>query len=334
MKTVSIVVVCALSVVAGACSSDSDNGTVDPNEGLDPVEEVVTATGGGILKTANGSAALDVPAGALAEDTTLTLKVVAKESGTATSVYEFGPDGTQFLTPVTLSIKYDGDPGTGNKAVLATYSDGEWVEIAGSAAANGMVSGQISHFSKFAVVIVDGEATLVSGCADVATSFAACGGDVQGTWKFEDVCFDEFPIGSTPWEQSCPEATMEYDSTWDATVTVDATTMKVAWTSQSTTYAFIAPNSCLADAECADVSNSEMTCATEGETCKCTGESTSTGLPDMTVSYTIEGNSLVIDDDGVKTTTPYCRQGDKLVIQAKMPTGDKEIQYDQVLVKQ
>lgn len=330
MKTVAFIGCCALALGFVACGSDSDDPTPDPEVGKS-YEQAITAAAGGTLATDSGSAALDVPAGALAADTTLTVAVAAKESGTATSVFDFGPTGTQFQTPVTLKLKYDGDPGTDKKAVLATYTDGAWVEVPGSSLAGGVVSGEISHFSKFSVIIVDGQTVVVSGCEDVATNFSPCGGDIVGTWKFQDLCFETFPISSTPWQDSCPEATMEYDSVWDATVTISASTVDISWVSQTTTMAFIAPISCLPSADsCAEISSDTMTCAIDGTNCKCGEEHVVSDIGNQSMPYTIDGTNLVVDG----TSQPFCVQGNKLIVEAQMPTSDGTLTYYQVLVKQ
>ena len=318
----------AMALLLVACSDDSDGGGTtnppDPDEGQS-FSSKVTAAAGGTLTTGSGKATLDVPAGALAADTELTVKVMASESGTAGSVYEYGPTGTAFSTPATLSIKYAGSPGSGKKAVLGTYSDGKWVEIAGSSASGGVVTGQISHFSKFSIIIIDDQAVVVSGCADVAKNFSPCGGDIKGTWAFQDVCFSNFSMGGNPWGEDCPDATMEFDVTWDATITIDASTMTMAWKGQKVSYAFIAPQSCLpANAQCSDITNQDiaMTCAADGSKCKCTGEEVSNDIDNSTQSYTIEGNTLVVTSGGKREVSPYCRQGNKLIVETEMDAGD------------
>lgn len=330
MKAMRLFAAISLVFGLGACSDDSGGTTPDPDEGK-TFESTITAASGGTLETESGSAKLEVPAGALAADTKLTVTVAAKEGDTVTSVYEFGPDGTQFQTPVTLSIKYDGTPGTDKKAVLATFVDGKWTEIEGSTLVGGMVSAPVTHFSKFSIIIVDGQAVLTSGCADVAQSFSACGGDVVGTWKFQDMCFDDFPLGSNPWEQSCPAATVDFEVTWDATVTIDASNITLDWVEQTTDYAYNIPMNCLpTDAQCTDVSDTDITCAEQSGTCVCSGSQSVTDIATQTMAYTISGNDLIVQDQA----SPYCRQGDKLIVKGTMPAGDKQLTYYQVLVKQ
>ena len=68
---------------------------------------------GGSTATANGAVALAVPTGALGTTTQISIAPVAAStlpSGSPVlpgSAFEFGPDGTVFATPVTLSLSYD-----------------------------------------------------------------------------------------------------------------------------------------------------------------------------------------------------------------------------------
>ena len=65
-----------------------------------------------------------------------------------------------------------------------------------------------------------------------------------------------------------------------------------------------------------------MTCAADGSKCKCTGEEVSNDIDNSTQSYTIEGNTLVVTSGGKREVSPYCRQGNKLIVETEMDAGD------------
>ena len=72
------------------------------------------------------------------------------------SVYEFGPDGTKFNSPVTISIKVALDDNTDIERLTAAYFDEEnnkWVTIPCVIdAESGLVVFRTDHFTKFAVI--------------------------------------------------------------------------------------------------------------------------------------------------------------------------------------
>lgn len=132
------------------------------------VELTVRAAGamtsaGGTIGTTTSTVRLTVPAGALATATTLTVEPtedpVGNEHLVAGTSYEFGPDGTQFAQPVTLTLKYDPAklPAGASPASLriAKYTGDRWTiidEDASVDAASGTVSASIHSFSSYAVV--------------------------------------------------------------------------------------------------------------------------------------------------------------------------------------
>jgi hypothetical protein len=328
----------AFAFVMAQCGGDdggSTGATPDPDEGK-TVTKAVTAAEGGTIATASGTASLTIPAGALATDTEITLAVEAA-SGTETSVYNFGPDGTTFATPVDLSIKYDGTPGDDKEAVLAWYNGTEWEEVPGSTVAGDMVTGKISHFSKFSIILVGKDVVVVSECKSVAEEFSACGGDVEGTWKFKDVCMDDTVIGSNPFESTCPTATVEVEVEWDATITFNAdNTYTQVMNSQSMTATYNVPVSCLTPhggaAVCVSgeegIFGEEATCAVESDICVCHSSNVSTSDdPNQSGTYAVEGNKLSIneaDGGGPDEAMNYCRTGNLVVVEVIEEDTDED----------
>jgi len=302
-------------VFIGCGSLDKKEKSADPDEGL-IFSQPVTAASGGTLSTASGGAALQVPAGALAQDTTLTVEVVMADADTASSVYNYGPDGTTFLKAVTLTLRYGGDAPSDKTPVLGTYTGGKWVEVTGSSFSGGVVSGPITHFSKFSIILVGKDIIAVSGCSDVASKFKACGGSVGGSYQITDVCFSDTVLGQNPLAASCPTASLDVEITWDGTVVFTASTVTMNITSQTNTITINVPNTCLTDfgKTCAEVGTSiDMTsCTNSGSVCSCTQTQTGTNPEAPTpMPYQVAGSNLVLGDG----TLPYCVAGNKLTLE-------------------
>jgi len=321
----------------GGDSGGSTGGTPDPDEGK-TITKPVTAAEGGIVTTDSGNVLLNISKNALAADTDITLAIAAAD-GTETSVYDFGPDGLQFLVPVDLQIKYDGTPGDQQHAALAWYDEakGEWVEVENSSLKDGVVTGKITHFSKFSIILVGDDVVVVSECKSVAEEFSACGGDVEGTWKFKDVCMDDTVIGSNPFEDTCPTASVEVEVEWDATITFkgDGTYTQVM-NSQSMNATYNVPLSCLEQMGGAAVCVSgqegmfgdEANCGVQGTTCVCTSSKVDTNEePNQSGTYAVSGNKLTITSsggDGPDKPMNYCRAGNLVVVEVIEEDTDDE----------
>src|SRR5262245_59600406 len=92
-----------LLVVAAACSSSETNTT---GPGTSTGQGTVGPSGGQVA-TSDGVLTVNVPAGALAGDTNITIiEIASPAAGAVGKTYEIGPSGTQFSAPVTLTFKY------------------------------------------------------------------------------------------------------------------------------------------------------------------------------------------------------------------------------------
>jgi len=120
----------------------------------DRVTGTVIGPEGGTV-TGPGGALLQVPAGALDEKVEIWIEKVSGSPGgfnPVGDIYEFGPPGTVFASPVTVSLPYDESLVTGaESAVRAWWSqsiDGDWAPLDGSPdTARNTVSGPVTHFS-------------------------------------------------------------------------------------------------------------------------------------------------------------------------------------------
>ena len=154
------------------------------------VSRVPVGSAGAAIETADGGLALDIPAGALALETTITVEALDDLPGQDPRVipgtsYEFGPDGTQFSVPVTIRLRYDPaavPDGTSPRMLrLHTFANGSWRVVPGSTVdvEQNTVTGQTSHFSRYALLpaaftsVASGE---FHTCALTAAGSAWCWG--------------------------------------------------------------------------------------------------------------------------------------------------------------
>lgn len=310
------------------CADVCEDGTLTPDvAGPEGVSVDVSAADGGTVASEDGKAELTIPAGALAEDTTITLAVEAASGDAQADIYNFGPDGLTFLKPVKLAIDVAGTVPEGKKAVLAWLDGDKWTAVEGSALADGAVAGDITHFSKFTIIFTEDEIILSSDCGELATSFVACGGNVDGKWKFDDVCFDQASLGENPLKDSCPTATMSVDLTWDATVEFAGGNYTMNLVKQEMNLLLTVPKTCLPVGSGCDVFGEDMTCVDTGETCECTKIEINEEGNSETGTYVVEGTSLVMtDSDGEVSTSPYCVSGDKVAVEITDTDDEGKIQ--------
>jgi len=139
--------------VAGAVWSCSSTA---PPSGQPVTRQVVTAAGGQV-SAANGRFKMQVPPGALKQDTAITIRTDPPAVGAFGPVYEVGPTGTQFQRSVTLSLSFLGvdfggaDP---DSLHVATLSGGRWVPVTSTTDRVSLaVTGQITHLSPWTLIV-------------------------------------------------------------------------------------------------------------------------------------------------------------------------------------
>ena len=130
-----------------------------------PVSDVV-GMDGGTVTAAGGAASVNIPAGALDKEITVTIVKVDAAAVTqppltlklAGDIYEFGPAGTQFNKPVKITLKYDpaklgGVSEDGLKVYYLDETANAWVAIGGVVdKVNHTLTVEVNHFSKYAVM--------------------------------------------------------------------------------------------------------------------------------------------------------------------------------------
>jgi archaellum component FlaF (FlaF/FlaG flagellin family) len=115
---------------------------------------IIGSAGGTVTLT--GGPTLTIPAGALAQDTTITIQASTKATpgGALGAYYEFGPAGTTFTTPATVAFPVPA--GTDRAWIMwsrpgsATDYDRLSTDVSGSSA-----TAQVTHFSDAVVIVYE-----------------------------------------------------------------------------------------------------------------------------------------------------------------------------------
>jgi hypothetical protein len=322
------------SLLAGCGSSTSSN----PPPAPEMNSVMVTAAAGGTVAAGGGS--LAIPGGSLSADTMVTVSSAAPAAGTpdiATikgKVYDFGPSGTTFSTPATLTLPAPGASApTGQKAVISTLSEGAtaWTDLP-TTVAGGMLTAPVAHFSGFSVrwVVVGG------ANVDCAVAKAPCGGSLVGNWTFAAVCVTDGSGAAQPIDK-CPTGTATKTMKVQGTANFNADLTYAVKFTQEADATFTVPASCIAatgqsPATCEDVAN-YLTKNTGTPTCTgspstaCTCSITNVSAPKVTDeagTYVTSGNTFTTTKTGDTSPgdpTSYCVDGNTNWVQITNPTG-------------
>ncbi|HEX5725595.1 MAG TPA: hypothetical protein VFX98_09025 [Longimicrobiaceae bacterium] len=111
-------------------------------------EKFIDASEGGFVEL--DGFRVDIPAGALPYDATVTIDLPTDNVLGKRLIAEFGPHGIQFNTPVTLTFPLTGVVLNGNPIGVARWENGGWTELGGSVTANGTkLTGSTPRFSTY-----------------------------------------------------------------------------------------------------------------------------------------------------------------------------------------
>lgn len=121
--------------------------TLPDLSGTRHAEKRIVASEGGFVEL-NGFR-VDIPAGALPQDTVVTIDLPSDSVFGRRVMAEFGPHGVEFNTPVTLTFPIAGVL-LGGPAEVARWEDDAWVGIGGSVNLLGTkLTGTTPHFSHY-----------------------------------------------------------------------------------------------------------------------------------------------------------------------------------------
>lgn len=136
----------------------TSTGQAEGGGGGAPVTTKTIGASGGTVETPEG-VVLVIPAGALAEDTTIAITQVTEgvPNGIYSGLYDLQPDGLTFSQPVSLTIPIDAQAASGvpsSEMAIATYDGGSFRGAGWTLVdrAPGRASALIQHFSKWAIV--------------------------------------------------------------------------------------------------------------------------------------------------------------------------------------
>lgn len=301
-----------------ALDGAGDGGTTTSNM-------LITAAAGGTFTV--GQASLSVPKGAIETDVTISVAVrsaQASDPGFAqlgSAIYDFGPDGTQFKVPVALTLPTTAAIPDNKKAVVAwlDVTSDQWFPVPSSTSGQ-LVTGTVSHFTSFAVMLLD---------KDVACPFSgACGGDVNGTWNYTASCF---PEATQPMPVKCgtaPDIHIRQQIGVNGTITIGdgrytaAQNIDVLYTILYTSACLTAINQgtnafpdCAAVQTALNKDNAKWTCAgTLAQGCSCSQSAQLSQMPKGTV--TVSGQQVTFTEDGKTMGKPadYCVKNGSLVV--------------------
>ena len=114
--------------------------------GVRHAEKLIVASEGGFVEL-NGFR-VDIPAGALPYDATVTIDLPTDNVLGKRLMAEFGPHGIQFNTPVTLTFPLAGVLWNGSPIEVARWENGAWTSLGGTVS-NGKLQGQTPRFSAY-----------------------------------------------------------------------------------------------------------------------------------------------------------------------------------------
>lgn len=311
--------------ILGACSSDSD----EAREGgvtSDPVAKTIDAAKGGSVRT--GGARVEIPADALDEDTEITIEVLEREGlpeleRVASKVYDFGPDGTEFSEPVTVTIAFDAASTPKNMRAVLAYLDGDdWQVLADSELEDNSVVATTTHFTPFAVLFAPEIEAPGETCE--VDAFEPCGGDLIGSWSYELGCLtlpDNVLSAGGDAFAMCDAASASASIELSGTITFEEDGSYVIDQTAATTITKRLPKGCLEDGvECDSLSSEQAGDATdEGDHCELVQSGSSDNADEG--SYVVEDDTFTTTSTGSESaaaTIEYCVDGDTLTAKASM----------------
>jgi len=320
-----------MALTWAACDS-GDDGSEPKTAAGDDVAQTVTAAAGGTVESPSGDAALVIPAGALPEDTEITIKGLdgaglPSPADLGGAAYEFGPDGLQFTVPVTLSLTLADKVPSEKKAVLAVLDGDKWVEVTGSGEKDGVVSGAVTHFSTYVILFV-GDKTIVTTLECQGYVFEACGGDPEGEWTIKDLCL-EAEIGENPFadKPECADQTYQMSIDFEGYIRIEGDNTFEALMTPVGSMLVELDDDCLnsigggqmAPADlCTELGKNMPNCAYAAGKCSCSGPvemgDDEPATPE-TGTWSTSGTNLLTTDDGETEEpkpVPYCVQGDTM----------------------
>lgn len=117
------------------------------------VSQLIRASEGGSVELHGFR--VDIPAGALPQDTVITIDLPRDEVLGKRVIAEFGPHGIQFEQPVTLTFPLEGVLWLGDPIEVGRWENDAWTSLGGTVSADGKsLSSTTPHFSAYGAKLV------------------------------------------------------------------------------------------------------------------------------------------------------------------------------------
>jgi hypothetical protein len=336
--------VLALASALGACGDDIGDDGADGGDGDEvpmPIAEMISADDGGEIQTQG--AAINIPPGALSEDTEITVEVipasdVPESDSIASLVYDFGPDGTTFSEPVELTIALNTEVPEGMEVQMAWLDEESetWMPLADSRLEGDEVIATTDHFTMFAIVLSVTGGQTAGSCEDFA-DFEACGGDVAGTWEFAVACADltlASIFGADNEITMCEGVTLAANIDISGSVTFEADGAYESEITRAFAIDIGLPLSCLpAGAMCAQLDNMEpgTEISEAAGVCQLSMDPAPTTEAEVG-TYELDGNTLIMTMTGADPDAgdEYCVEGNTITVRnvdVDVDTGEETIVF-------
>ena len=190
----------SLIFVAG-CGGGGESSSNISNNGNEVLASATIGSEGGKVTTSDGKVVIDIPAGALSQDTNITISST-RDQGVIGDVYALGPAGTTFAQPVEVTILYAHSSLPSNvtedSLYLVTETEDGYLEPLTDIILdepNNKVTGKMLHFSSvwitYSPLVVNGNnQPILSNDIPFATSFRMPIGDPRDMSSKKIVCND------------------------------------------------------------------------------------------------------------------------------------------------
>jgi hypothetical protein len=302
----------AAAGTTGAAGSDAgaNPDVASTTDGGTTTKKISAATGGTV--TAAGFT-LDIPAGALAVDTDITVGVgngagLPSAASLVASVYDLGPNGTTFTKPVKLTIDVDATKLGTKQPVVSYLAAGAWVSLTNSmSATGGKVTASTMHFTTFGVLGAD-------AAACVAMTKTACQACCKATFSKGQNAPLQLAIKScackagSPCETQCAGATDVCSATATAASTACQTCLNTVGSAQPQSACIVASQTtdCQADPDCKAYFTCAINCTDTPATDAGT-DATTDAAPACTLTFTDTAPAFTITK--VATAVPAATGG-------------------------
>lgn len=155
-KKTAFIALTMFALLLSGCSKNKKNSSQNPSEDSG-ITQAVIGPSGGEVKDSKGNLSLNIPAGALDKETTISIKYVADEKVASEKLSfnflacaEFGPSGTTFNVPVEATIKMPKTPRNTSLSVFCYDEKNDvWDYVTNATVDGANAKFSITHFSKY-----------------------------------------------------------------------------------------------------------------------------------------------------------------------------------------